>query len=46
MDDLIDTDWEDDLDVDLHLSPTITMSNCSDTAQHDEVHNFLSEKIQ
>jgi hypothetical protein len=32
MDDLIDADWDDDLDEELYLSPTITVSGCPDTA--------------
>ena len=46
LDDLIDADWEGDLDADLYLSPTVTMSNLSDAARREEVHNFLSAKLQ
>ncbi len=46
LDDLIDADWEGDLDADLYLSTTVTMCNLSDAARREEVHNFLSAKLQ
>ncbi len=46
VDDLLNPDWEDDLDEDLFLSLSLPVHGRSEANRREEVHNFLSAKLQ
>jgi hypothetical protein len=46
LDDLLDPDFDDDLDEQLYLSQNLSGTARSEGTCHEEVHNFLSAKLQ
>jgi hypothetical protein len=46
IDDLINSDFEVEIDEELYLSTTLIGRGCSEGTHHEEVHNFLSAKLQ
>jgi hypothetical protein len=46
VDYLINSDWDDDLDEDLFLSPSLPVSSHSEAKRQEEVQNFLRAKLQ
>ncbi len=46
LDDLTNPDFEDEIDEELYLSPTLIGSSRAEGTRREEVHNFLSAKLQ
>jgi hypothetical protein len=46
LDDLLDPDYDDDMDEQLYLSPNLSKKARSEGTRREEVHNFLSAKLQ
>ena len=46
MDDLVEPDFDDDLDENLYLSHRVEEMRANDATRREEVHNYLSAKLQ
>jgi hypothetical protein len=46
MEDLMEPDFDDDLDENLYLSHRLDERRANDSTRREEVHNYLSAKLQ